>query len=598
MIPQAFLDELLARVDIVDIIGRRIKLRKGGSNYFALCPFHQEKTPSFSVSPTRQFYHCFGCGAHGTAITFLMHYDGLSFREAVEALAHEVGLSLPASPLERNKALRETTERARLLEIYAKAARFYQQQLERYPNARAYLARRGISDAAIRHFGLGYAPPDRNALAAIFPHYRSDSLLLAAGLVTDRDGQRHDRFRHRILFPIHDRRGQIIAFGGRALGDGEPKYLNSPETPLFNKSRELYALALARDAIRTHSHALIVEGYLDVIQLWQHGIANAVAVLGTAATAEHIKALLSLTDRIIFAFDGDAAGQRAAWRALENALPVLKEGTTILFARLPEGEDPDSLLQKPEGLAAFHRALTAALPLSEYLIATLTVDLDLATPEGRAKLAHLASPLIARVAPPRYRQLLAETVAERCRLPVESLLSARALLSSSSSAPSPRFSSAPSLLPTRSSPSLATRLLRLLLLHPTLAPRVPISWLDDTEDQDLKAAVRLIDAIDHGELSPNLPLAAIVEHFHNDPPLHRRLSEHAAQIVADPPPDPEDPEAELNDLLHRLLDLKRQREIALLTAKARTIPLDPDETARLISLITERKRRQIDRNLL
>ncbi|GAB6049560.1 hypothetical protein JCM16106_04040 [Hydrogenophilus islandicus] len=592
MIPPEFVETLLARVDIVEVIGKRIKLKKSGVNYFACCPFHGEKTPSFSVSPSKQFYHCFGCGAHGTAITFLMAYEGLTFPAAVEALAHEVGLTVPKSHASDPQAAEAAkNEREQLLHLLKKAAHFYQQQLHRSPEALNYLTARGIGHDAIHHFGLGYAPEEWQALAAIFPHY-NDPLLEKAGLVIDHEsGRRYDRFRHRILFPIHNRRGEIVAFGGRVLDQSEPKYLNSPETPLFSKSHELYALALARDAIRRRGHVIVVEGYMDVVALWQHGIDNAVAVLGTAATPHHVKTLLTLTDEIIFCFDGDDAGRRAAWRALEQSLEALNDGAILRFAFLPEGEDPDSFV-RTYGADRLREALERSQTLSQYLIDSLVEGLPLDTPEGRARLVHLAQPLLSRIAAPQLKRQIEEELAQRAKIPADHWL--QAPQAARTPPPTPPVTSRPRNSFTRRRPvaTLGTRLLRLLLAHPTLAARVSANSLLHDDDPDLRAALRLIDAIEHGELSPHAPLAAITAHFQADEALFQHLQSHVAALIAEPPLYDEDPEAELAGILEGFTLHALQQEIAELMAKARSQPLHPNEQHRLQTLIRESKRRR------
>lgn len=585
MIPQEFIETLLARIDIVEVIGKRLKLKKSGANYFACCPFHGEKTPSFSVSPTKQFYHCFGCGAHGTAITFLMEYEGLSFTAAVEALASEAGLTVPQQrAADRAATARQKSEQEQLLHLLKKAAHFYQQQLQQSPAALDYLTSRGITEAAIRHFGLGYAPNEWQALAAIFPHYQ-DPLLAQAGLVIDHEsGRRYDRFRHRILFPIHNRRGQIVAFGGRVLDGSEPKYLNSPETPLFSKGHELYALALARDAIRTAHAAIVVEGYLDVVSLWQHGVPNAVAVLGTAASAHHVRTLLTLTDEIIFCFDGDTAGRQAAWRACERSLEALKEGAILRFAFLPEGEDPDSFVRR-YGPEAFLEHLKKSLTLSQYLIESLTEGLLLDTPEGRARLVHLAQPLLVRIAAPQLRHQIENELAERARLPVAQIAAL--------AEPAAHRSRAPRLFPRPTYPrrpllTLSARLLRLLLAYPHLAARVPVNTLAPGRDPDLLAAQRLVDAIEHGELAPSVPLAVLIAHFVHEPVIHERLEQQAATLLDEMLPI-DDPETELNHLLNALNAQLLQQEIEELLAKSRQQTLSPEEQQRLAALIRERQ---------
>ncbi|MBU6485721.1 MAG: DNA primase, partial [Betaproteobacteria bacterium] len=383
MIPNDFVQTLLARVDIVDVIDRLVPLRKAGANYQACCPFHSEKTPSFTVSPTKQFYHCFGCGAHGTAIGFLMEYSGKSFPEAIETLARDAGLEVPR--VERAGERERREEAADLSDILLTAAKFYRSQLKEAVAAVDYLKHRGLTGAIAARFGIGYAPDAWQPLANAFPRY-DDPALEAAGLVISGDsGKRYDRFRGRIMFPIHDARGRVIGFGGRVLDGGEPKYLNSPETPVFSKGRELYGLFLARDAIREAGRVVVVEGYMDVVALAQHGVEYAVATLGTSTTPVHAQKLLRLADSVVFCFDGDAAGRKAAWRALENVLPVLADGKEARFLFLPDGEDPDDFIRR-SGKAAFERAVADAQPLSEYLVSELAARHPPGTDAGRAAL--------------------------------------------------------------------------------------------------------------------------------------------------------------------------------------------------------------------
>ncbi|MBN8508006.1 MAG: DNA primase, partial [Burkholderiales bacterium] len=392
MIPPAFVHELLSRVDIVDVVQRRVELKKAGINFKGLCPFHAERTPSFIVSPSRQTYHCFGCGAHGHALDFLMESGGLGFREAVGDLAQAVGLAVPDErddPGARERAHQEREQRATLHDVLARAAEHYRQQLKAYPRAVDYLKGRGLSGEIARRFGLGYAPPGWRSLAGAFPRY-DDPLLAEAGLVIqqpadDGEGSRYDRFRDRIMFPIRSVKGEVIGFGGRVLGDGEPKYLNSPETPVFVKGRELYGLFEARQAIRAKGHALVVEGYMDVVALAQLGLPQAVATLGTACTPEHLHKLLRFTDAVVFAFDGDAAGRRAAARALEAALPLATDTRSLRFLFLPPEHDPDSFVRE-HGPQVFEQALADAVPLSRLLIDQAAADADLGTPEGRARM--------------------------------------------------------------------------------------------------------------------------------------------------------------------------------------------------------------------
>ncbi|HWP94858.1 MAG TPA: DNA primase [Gammaproteobacteria bacterium] len=411
-IPQAFLDELIGRTDIVELIDARVPLKKAGREYAACCPFHNEKTPSFYVSPQKQFYHCFGCGAHGNAIGFLMAFEHLEFIEAVRALAELAGLEVP-----QEAAAREGPGLGPLFAVLEQAALFYKRALKQEPRAIEYLKRRGVSGDIAAEFGIGYAPAGWETLVtALGRDEETRAALVAAGLAVRQErGTLRDRFRDRIMFPIRDARGRVIAFGGRILDQGEPKYLNSPETALFHKGRELYGLYEARQVLRHIERLLVVEGYLDVVALAQHGIRYAVATLGTATTAEHLTRLFRVCDEVLFCFDGDRAGRQAAWRALENVLPAVRDGRQIRFLFLPDGEDPDSLVRR-EGAAAFEARLGQARPLSDYLLDHLQEQVDMASIDGRARLVELAKPLLARIPDAVYRQLLTDRLAELARL--------------------------------------------------------------------------------------------------------------------------------------------------------------------------------------
>lgn len=395
MIPPDFIAQLLSRVDIVDVIDKHVKLKKAGQNYSACCPFHNEKTPSFSVSPTKQFYHCFGCGVSGSAIGFLMEYAGMGFRDAVGDLAAAVGMTMPIeTSTEESRARAQAS--ASLGEVMTAARDFYRAQLKITPRAVDYFKSRGLTGEIAAKFGLGYAPDDWQGLKGAVEDYTA-SALAECGLVIDSDeGRRYDRFRDRVMFPILDQRGNVIGFGGRVIGAGEPKYLNSPETPLFEKGRELYGLFQARRAIRDTETAIVVEGYMDVVALAQNGVENAVATLGTATTPYHVEKLLRMAENIVFCFDGDKAGQRAAWRALEQSLPVLIDGKDIRFLFLPEEDDPDTYVRRL-GKDAFLEALKAAKPLSSVLFEHLALEVDIDSEEGRARLLANARPLIAQV---------------------------------------------------------------------------------------------------------------------------------------------------------------------------------------------------------
>ncbi|MEX0449115.1 DNA primase [Spiribacter sp. 221] len=411
-IPDTFIDELLARVDIADIVGERVRLRRSGSNYLGLCPFHGEKTPSFTVSADKQFYHCFGCGAHGSAIRFLMEYDRLDFREAVAQLARTAGLEMP----EQGRGEAQQPSQKPLHDLLAQAGRQYQQWLRQHPQRQRaidYLQKRGLNGGIAQRFGIGFAPPGWDNLLR---ELGNPDHLKQAGLVVERDGGRvYDRFRDRIMFPIRDHRGRTIGFGGRVLDDGEPKYLNSPETPVFHKGEALYGLHEVLQADRHPTDIVVVEGYMDVVALAQHGLPRAVATLGTATSTRQVERLLKTTGDVIFCFDGDEAGARAAWRALENALPAMRQGRQIRFLFLPDGEDPDSLVRQ-SGSEAFESRLLQATSLSDYLIDRLQQQTDMQSMDGRARFVEKALPLLQRLPPDVYRHMLIERMAGLARL--------------------------------------------------------------------------------------------------------------------------------------------------------------------------------------
>jgi DNA primase len=413
MIPNDFIQALLARVDIVEVVERYLPLKRTGANYKACCPFHGEKTPSFTVSASKQFYYCFGCGASGSAITFLMEHSGLNFVEAIKELAGAVGMTVPEEPRERAHAATESgQEDIDVATIYAalkQAMHHYRSHLKQSDKAIDYLKERGLSGEIAAKFALGYAPDNWQSLQEVFPDYQQ-SVLLQAGLVIDGEERRYDRFRDRVMFPILDSRGNVIAFGGRVIGQGEPKYLNSPETPVFEKGRELYGLAQARPAIRESGTVIAVEGYMDVVALAQHGVENAVATLGTATTGVHVQKLLRLADRVVFCFDGDRAGRAAAWRALENSLPELLDKKQMAFLFLPEEHDPDSFVRQ-FGKAAFLAKLRDALPLSDFLLKHLREIASGRGEEGRAQFVENARPLILAIKAPVTSLMLRKRLA-------------------------------------------------------------------------------------------------------------------------------------------------------------------------------------------
>lgn len=420
MIPQQFVDDLLSRVDIAEVVGRHVELKRGGANLMGLCPFHGEKSPSFSVSPSKQFYYCFGCHATGNAIKFLMEHTGAGFVEAVEDLAQQVGMVVPReerSPDEVRQEAQRREQQKSITDVLAQAAAHYRKHLKATPRAVDYLKRRGLSGEIAARFGLGYAPDGWRTLASAFARY-DDPLLVDAGLVIAPEGEdkRYDRFRDRVMFPIRSVQGEVIGFGGRVLDQGEPKYLNSPETPVFSKGRELYGLHEARQGLRECGYALVVEGYMDVVALAQLGFPNAVATLGTACTEEHVRKLFRFTDSVVFSFDGDAAGRRAAGRALEAALPHASDLRTVRFLFLPPEHDPDSYVRE-QGAEAFERCVAQAVPLSRQLVEAAKDGCDLASAEGRARFLSQAKPLVLALPEGALRSQVMLEVAELARLP-------------------------------------------------------------------------------------------------------------------------------------------------------------------------------------
>jgi DNA primase len=579
LIPASFIDELMSRTDIVEVINARVPLKKAGREYKACCPFHGEKTPSFTVSPTKQFYHCFGCGVHGTALGFLMDYEHMSFPDAVEELASLAGLDVPreqsASQERRDPDLYGTLETA---------AAYYKEQLKRHPEAIRYLKSRGISGATAVAFGIGFAPAEWDGLlkrsggdeAAV-------KRLAAAGLVIERDqGGYYDRFRGRIMFPIRDARGRVIAFGGRVLGADEPKYLNSPETALFHKGRELYGLYEARQALRHIPRLLVVEGYMDVVGLHEAGISWAVATLGTATTPDHLERLFRVTEEVVFCFDGDRAGRQAAWRALENALPALREGRQLRFLFLPEGEDPDSLV-RAEGAAAFTGRLATALPLAEYLHAELASKVDLGSLDGRARLAELAKPLIARVPDGVFRALLVQRIAGAVGMDEAGY--ARFVTAAAPAAPV-----APA-RPSRPRPpgrgSVVRRAVALLVHFP--ARVAPVRVPEGIRALDRPGMPLLLALLEDVAKSPNLTTGALLERWrdHEAWPHLQKLA--TTDMVAT-----EDVAlAELQDCLDRLEEERIRRRHEELFEISRAGPLSPEQRDELNSLHARMARRPV-----
>ncbi|MDO9281155.1 MAG: DNA primase [Methylotenera sp.] len=479
MIPQTFIQDLLARVDIVDVVGKYVQLKKGGANFMGLCPFHNEKSPSFTVSPTKQFYHCFGCGAHGTSIGFLMEYSGMNFVDAVKDLAQSNGMIVPEDDRLLPAQRAEVNARSLALsDVMTRACDYYRQQLRGAESAVAYLKKRGLTGEIAARFGLGYAPEGWDGLRSVFPDYASPALV-EAGLVIDKSDEdassrkRYDRFRERIMFPIRNTKGQVIGFGGRILDQGEPKYLNSPETPLFQKGHELYGLFEARQAIRDAGYVLVTEGYMDVVALAQLGFPQVVATLGTACTSTHVQKLLRQTDHVVFSFDGDKAGRRAARRALDACLPHVNDNKVIKFLFLPVEHDPDSYIREL-GADAFEVQVQDAMPLSQFFLKEVVGDGDLATAEGRARAQFDAKPLLQIMAPSSLRLQMVRGLAQLTQTTpseIESLFELSQPVARARVAPPKSKRSAPV--------GLERQVMRILVAHPSLAFMLDESILDD-----------------------------------------------------------------------------------------------------------------------
>jgi DNA primase len=577
VIPESFIQELLSRVDIVDVIERYLPLKKAGANYQACCPFHSEKTPSFSVSPSKQFYHCFGCGAHGSAIGFVMQYAGLGFIDAVEELAHSAGMQVPQVVAQNQQAQKK---KAPLTELMARAMKFYRERLKSSPKAIDYLKQRGLTGEIAARFGLGYAPDEWQGLEQVFPDYK-DPALAECGLVIDNEqGRRYDRFRDRVMFPILDQRGNVIGFGGRVIGDGEPKYLNSPETPLFEKGRELYGLPQARQAIRDSDTVIVVEGYMDVVALAQHGIGNAVATLGTATTPNHLHKLLRQAAKVVFCFDGDRAGRKAAWRALEASLEQLADDKMVGFLFLPPEHDPDSFVRE-RGAEEFRRLAAHPTTLTEFLLRELASHADLATAEGRAHLVHEATPLLQRLAAPILRVQLTKALAEAAALTqaeVEAQCGIKPLargFSGRAAPPKPRGRA-----PAR---QLAHQLLELVIRRPERAAHLPLGQIasDTAEGHALHA---IATAFEHGEIAAG-GVGALLEHFRGSP--HEAIIGTLAATLAEDV-DEGALEEVFRDTLDRLRRSGLAQEIAALSAKARGSELNGAERDRLRELLTRK----------
>jgi DNA primase len=563
VIPDSFKRDLLNRVDITDIIQRHLPLKKAGANYSACCPFHNEKSPSFTVSPSKQFYHCFGCGAHGDTIGFLMEYSGLGYIEAIKELAAGAGMTLP--DFEPRFAKKKEENGPDLYDIMQRATQYYRDQLKGSPHAVEYLKRRGLSGQVAARFGIGYAPDGWQNLQAEFPDY-GDNSLKEVGLVIENDaGKRYDRFRDRIMFPIVNQRGFVIGFGGRVIGAGEPKYLNSPETPLFEKGRELYGLPQARQAIRDSGRVLVVEGYMDVVALAQHGVEYAVATLGTATTPVQVQKLLRQADEIVFSFDGDAAGRKAAWHALEVSLPATLDHKAIRFLFLPEGEDPDSYV-RAKGKEAFEDLVGGAEPLSAYLLAQLRARVDTSTAEGRSRLLHEAKPLVMNItsAPALQLQLLKQVadLANMTQTEVEQQWELRRTRAFASAWEKPELPKLP-----RTAPQSVQRwLLKRLLVKSGLARELPLErfYGEDVESRGLVALAEY--SLVQPEQGSNFD-ALVIDHFRGTEfeTLFNQLRSELMVLNL----SPEQAEAEFRDSLPKLERDHIDRQLDELQDKAR-----------------------------
>ncbi|QNI03837.1 DNA primase [Halomonas sp. SH5A2] len=612
-IPQRFIDDLLGRVDVVEVVGERVQLKKAGRNYSGLCPFHQEKTPSFTVSADKQFYHCFGCGVHGNALRFLMEYDKLPFPEAVEQLAGRLGIEVPREGADDPRAQQREKKRKEGVNLLELAASFYRERLKMQEGSEAkrYLHERGLSSDVISDYGIGYAPGGWEALKQhLSERGISESVQIEYGLLIHREdtGRTYDRFRDRVMFPIRDLRGRTIAFGGRVMGDGQPKYLNSPETPVFHKGRELYGLYEARQASSRLEQLVMVEGYMDVVALAQYGIHNAVATLGTATTEDHLSRLFRLVGRVVFCFDGDRAGREAASRALETALPMMIDGREARFLFLPEGDDPDTLVRR-EGTEAFQDRVTCAMPLSEFLFEQAAQGRDLNTVEGRERFASRVLEALNKVPDGMLKSLMLEALAKRSGLAQEQLKEllkkrveattrqqqARAESVESSGTAGTKQESAPARRSVREQAlSPVGRIVQLLLHEPGLVASLPESdaWLPDSDGpqgSDARLCRELLGLLRAGRYrSPQVVLA----HFQGSEE-GARLAEFAKRELLIPRATRE---TELTGLVAHLSHVQRQQSPreeyeALLAQERDGQKLDKEQRQRLASLVMELSRR-------
>ena len=571
-IPDAFIDDLLARTDVVEVIGTRVPLKRQGKEYSARCPFHDERSPSFTVSQTKQFYHCFGCGAHGTAISFLMNYDRLEFLDAVDELARRVGMEVPKDAIKRN----DDDDSREMYAALDAAAQFFQRQLEGSDKSKAYLDQRGVEAGIRTQFSIGYAPDGFSALKdALGTDDRRIKLLEKTGMLSKSDnGRVYDKFRDRIMFPIHDRRGRVIAFGGRVLVKDEgPKYLNSPETPLFHKGRELYGLWQVRQANQKIERLVVVEGYMDVVSLFQYGVTQAVATLGTATTPDHAELLFRNSPDVYFCFDGDAAGQRAAWKALESVLPRMKDGRQAFFLFLPDGEDPDSIVRS-EGAAGFDQRLQQATPLSQFFFDELGKDVKLSTLDGRARLAERAKPLLVQIPDGAFGDLMRQRLGEITGVGVQQ------------PAALPEKPKVVSRLPAQAQKrSLVRGAISVLLQQPALALALePPYGFKDLRQPGVELLVELLSLV-HSR--PEITTGALLQHFAEREELNA-LQKLASQAV---PGNDVIWRQELIDAAEQLEDQAIQQRLAELQSKMGAGPLDGADKYELMALMQAQRRR-------
>ena len=571
MIPESFIQELLNRVDVVDVIDKSVPLKKAGANYSACCPFHNEKSPSFTVSPTKQFYHCFGCGAHGTAIGFLMEYAGLSFVEAINDLAKNVGMIVPkedSTPQSREADAVNKTIKLGLQETLQQAANYYKAELKTSPRAIEYLKARGLSGIIAAKFQIGYAPAGWQNLQNVFSNYDNEALQTAGLVVENEQGKRYDRFRDRIMFPIHDQKGQVIGFGGRVINaDDTPKYYNSPETPLFQKGHELYGLFVARRAIRDAGRVLVVEGYMDVVALAQYGIEYAVAALGTATTPFHITKLMRQTDEIVFCFDGDNAGRTAAWRAAMNALPALTDGLKLRFLFLPKEHDPDSYVRE-FGKEKIEAEMQAAMPLSQYIVQHLSEANSLSSQEDKVQFLNEAEPILRQIVAPRFSLMLRKRIAELAEVTEAEMQSLLKL-------PAPNRPPAKATQKQSRAPiSIKKRFVLMLLMRPNLAKTEHLNFALGFSEEDVLLQASIHAALKQPQSKPAALLHTIEPHI--DPRLLHEIQRelHVLDETLDFALEFEGARTQLVELTQQkqdggLLDALKEKPLSALTTQER-----------------------------